>query len=87
MSFAQSELLRQWHSRRAYERTRGQLFCMLHWKALKSKDVRGKVAESGIKGCANDAEADCEAHEDQGEETSETGSQITDIGRITNLMS
>lgn len=47
MTFAQLDLLQGWHSRRAYERTRGQLFCALHWKALKAKDVKGKVSLEG----------------------------------------
>lgn len=50
MTFAQLDLLQSWHSRRAYERTRGQLFCALHWKALKAKDARGKVSAEEGKG-------------------------------------
>jgi hypothetical protein len=34
-------VLSRWHSRRCYERTRGQLFCLLHWKALRRRDVGG----------------------------------------------
>jgi hypothetical protein len=39
MSFAQVDLFQRWHTRRCYERTRGQLFCALHYKALKRRDV------------------------------------------------
>lgn len=34
LSFAQQDLFKGWHSRRAYERTRGQLFCALHYKSV-----------------------------------------------------
>jgi hypothetical protein len=57
MTFAQLDLLQGWHSRRAYERTRGQLFCALHWKALKAKDVRGKVSFEEGKGDSKNAVA------------------------------
>ncbi|KAJ8702162.1 hypothetical protein PTI98_000902 [Pleurotus ostreatus] len=39
LTFAQKDLLKSWHTRRCYERTRGQLFCNLHYKALKRQDV------------------------------------------------
>lgn len=44
LSFAQKDLFKSWHSRRCYERTRGQLFCALHYKALKRQDVSGKTS-------------------------------------------
>ncbi|KIJ66220.1 hypothetical protein HYDPIDRAFT_26589 [Hydnomerulius pinastri MD-312] len=44
LSFAQVDLFKNWHTRRCYERTRGQLFCALHYKALRRRDVSGKVA-------------------------------------------
>ncbi|KAJ3833131.1 P-loop containing nucleoside triphosphate hydrolase protein [Lentinula raphanica] len=43
LSFAQKDLIQQWHTRRCYERTRGQLFCAIHYKALKRQDVIGRV--------------------------------------------
>ncbi|KAK7058500.1 hypothetical protein VNI00_002134 [Paramarasmius palmivorus] len=43
LSFAQVDLFQQWHTRRCYERTRGQLFCTIHYKALKRQDVLSKV--------------------------------------------
>jgi len=46
LSFAQMDLFQAWHTRRAYERTRGQLFCALHYKALKRQDVSGKVDDA-----------------------------------------
>jgi hypothetical protein len=70
MSFAQMYLVQNWHSRRVYERTRGLLFCSLHWKALKGKDTREKIKEEVSK----------EEGVKQGPEES------SGIGRITNLM-
>lgn len=42
LSFAQKDMFQTWHTRRCYERTRGQLFCSLHYKALKRRDISGK---------------------------------------------
>ncbi|KAG1853399.1 hypothetical protein F4604DRAFT_2044485, partial [Suillus subluteus] len=44
LSFAQVDLFKNWHTRRFYERTRGQLFCALHYKALRRRDISGKIA-------------------------------------------
>ncbi|KAG8696666.1 hypothetical protein FRC08_007008 [Ceratobasidium sp. 394] len=44
MSFAQFDIVHRWHTRRCYERTRGTLFCALHYKALKRRDLSGAVA-------------------------------------------
>ncbi|KAF8761483.1 ABC transporter transmembrane region [Rhizoctonia solani] len=41
MSFAQVDVIHRWHTRRCYERTRGTLFCALHYKALKRRDLSG----------------------------------------------
>ncbi|KAM6498749.1 P-loop containing nucleoside triphosphate hydrolase protein, partial [Amanita muscaria] len=43
LSFAQVDLFQVWHSRRCYERTRGQLFCSLHFKSLKRRDISGEA--------------------------------------------
>ncbi|KAJ7070796.1 P-loop containing nucleoside triphosphate hydrolase protein [Mycena amicta] len=43
LSFAQKDLIKGWHTRRCYERTRGQLFCTLHYKSLLRQDMSGKV--------------------------------------------
>lgn len=54
LSFAQKDLFKSWHTRRCYECTRGQLFCALHYKALKRQDVSGKVShEEGEQGSAD----------------------------------
>lgn len=47
LSFAQVDLFQGWHTRRCYERTRGQLFCSLHYKALKRRDISDKYKEGG----------------------------------------
>jgi hypothetical protein len=44
LSFAQLDVFQKWHTRRCYERTRGQLFCAIHHKSLKRQDVSGKVS-------------------------------------------
>ncbi|CAE6434528.1 unnamed protein product [Rhizoctonia solani] len=43
MSFAQVDIVHRWHARRCYERTRGTLFCALHYKALKRRDLSGAI--------------------------------------------
>ncbi|RDB29359.1 ATP-dependent bile acid permease [Hypsizygus marmoreus] len=45
LSFAQVDLFQSWHTRRCYERTRGQLFCSLHYKSLKRQDISGQVTQ------------------------------------------
>lgn len=65
-SFAQLDMFEAWHSRRNYERTRGVIFCALHWKALKRRDMSGKLSEKG--------------GEERGE-LEEGESMVSDIGR------
>jgi hypothetical protein len=43
LSFAQVALFQNWHTRRCYERTRGQLFCSIHYKSLKRQDISGGI--------------------------------------------
>lgn len=45
LSFAQVDVLQRWHTRRCYERTRGQLFCALHYKALKRRDITSQTKQ------------------------------------------
>ncbi|KAF8641091.1 hypothetical protein AX17_000734 [Amanita inopinata Kibby_2008] len=47
LSFAQVDLYQGWHTRRCYERTRGQLFCSLHYKSLMRRDISGKTDHDG----------------------------------------
>ncbi|OBZ72652.1 hypothetical protein A0H81_08065 [Grifola frondosa] len=47
LSFAQKDVNHLWFTRRCYERTRGQLFCALHYKALKRRDIGGKSTGHG----------------------------------------
>ncbi|KAG8934657.1 hypothetical protein FRC02_009484 [Tulasnella sp. 418] len=79
MSFAQLDLFGAWHARRCYERTRGQMFCALHWKALKRRDMRGKTSGKA-KHDGSTSESD---YTDEEEEKKET---TADIGRVVNLM-
>jgi hypothetical protein len=44
LSIGQVDMLQLWHQRRCYERTRGQLFCALHYKALTRLDLSGKMS-------------------------------------------
>ncbi|THH32259.1 hypothetical protein EUX98_g1936 [Antrodiella citrinella] len=70
LSFAQMDINQRWYTRRCYERTRGQLFCALHHKALKRRDVSGKTtSESG-----------------DGTDKTEGGEDSADLGKIVNLM-
>ncbi|EJD03804.1 P-loop containing nucleoside triphosphate hydrolase protein [Fomitiporia mediterranea MF3/22] len=46
LSFAQVDLFQIWHSKRSYQRTRGQLFCIIHYKALKRRDLIGAAGSS-----------------------------------------
>ncbi|KAG8930351.1 hypothetical protein FRC00_001199 [Tulasnella sp. 408] len=69
-SFAQLDLFGAWHARRCYERTRGQVFCVIHWKSLKRRDMRGKTS----------------AHKsDRGGQDDESAN-TADIGRVVNLI-
>ncbi|KAL0951622.1 hypothetical protein HGRIS_008303 [Hohenbuehelia grisea] len=55
LTFAQKDLFKSWHTRRCYERTRGQLFCTLHYKSLKRRDVSnaGMAEENDDPGSAD----------------------------------
>ncbi|KAI0775079.1 P-loop containing nucleoside triphosphate hydrolase protein [Trametes elegans] len=45
LSFAQVDINKLWYTRRCYERTRGQLFCALHYKALRRRDIGAQTAK------------------------------------------
>ena len=47
LSFAQVDLFKGWHTRRCYERTRGQLFCLIHYKSLKRQEISGRIQREG----------------------------------------
>lgn len=70
LSFAQFDLFGRWHSRRCYERTRGQLFSILHHKALRRKD-KSTLAK---------------AVTDSKKEQEEAEKSNANIGKISNLM-
>ncbi|WAQ92564.1 hypothetical protein PtA15_17A45 [Puccinia triticina] len=72
MSFAQLDLCGKWHARRCYERTRGQLFNILHDKALRRKDMSGVVLSK--------------PSSSESEETDKNDQSHANIGKISNLM-
>ncbi|KAA1107610.1 hypothetical protein PGT21_019897 [Puccinia graminis f. sp. tritici] len=72
MSFAQLDLCGKWHSRRCYERTRGQLFNILHDKALRRKDMSGVVLSKPNPYDSDEADKNDQSH--------------ANIGKISNLM-
>ncbi|KAF9531878.1 pleiotropic drug resistance ABC transporter [Crepidotus variabilis] len=53
LSFAQVDLYQRWHTRRCYERTRGQMFCLLHYKSLRRQQVGGATNKDGEPGAAD----------------------------------
>ncbi|KAJ6483901.1 P-loop containing nucleoside triphosphate hydrolase protein [Mycena vulgaris] len=47
LSFAQVDLIQSWHTRRCYERTRGQLFCTLHYNGkINTKEGEDSEADN-----------------------------------------
>ena len=53
LSIAQADLFQSWHSHRCFERTRGQLFCIIHYKSLKRQEISGRVNPEGETGNAD----------------------------------
>ena len=43
ISIAQANLILSWHTQRCYERTKGQLFCTIHYKSLKRQEISGRL--------------------------------------------
>lgn len=72
LSYAQKDINQRWFTRRCYERTRGQLFCALNYKALKRRDVMSKTPAA--------AKKDGDKYEEEEEEES------ANLGKIVNLM-
>ncbi|KAI0789892.1 P-loop containing nucleoside triphosphate hydrolase protein [Abortiporus biennis] len=70
LSFAQVDVNQRWFTRRCYERSRGQLFCALHYKALKRRDISTKKTDR--------------EGEDQKEESDDN--EGADLGKVVNLM-
>ncbi|KAI7934963.1 hypothetical protein MJO29_016226 [Puccinia striiformis f. sp. tritici] len=82
MSFAQFDLSGKWHSRRCYERTRGQLFNILHDKALRRKDMSGVVIVTKRNPGTTDESGDSTSPE----EIDKNDQSHANIGKISNLM-
>jgi len=83
LSFAQCDLAQGWCTRRCYERTRGIIFCALHWKALKRRVIGGAASKEGGSNTQS-AEAG-ESREDNAQNKHEK-EQNADLGKVVNLM-
>lgn len=79
LSFAQCDLAQGWCTRRCYERTRGVIFCTLHWKALKRRVVGGASASTQV-----EKQADQETNSEKKNEHEQA--QSADLGKVVNLM-
>ena len=53
LSISQANLFQNWHTQRCYERTKGQLFCIIHYKSLKRQEISGRVKAEGETGNAD----------------------------------
>lgn len=76
LSFAQCDLAQGWCTRRCYERTRGVIFCNLHWKALKRRVVGGAAIKTESK-TGDEPDKTENKHEKE---------QSADLGKVVNLM-
>ncbi|CCA72145.1 related to multidrug resistance protein [Serendipita indica DSM 11827] len=75
LSFAQCDLAQGWCTRRCYERTRGIIFCTLHYKALRRRVVGG----------AGPAPKQDSEQKDEKTATIEQ-ERSADLGKVVNLM-
>jgi hypothetical protein len=80
LSFAQCDLAQGWCTRRCYERTRGVIFCTLHWKALKRRVVGGAASKEG------GAKAQSAETGESGKDDKHEQEQSADLGKVVNLM-
>ncbi|KIM28242.1 hypothetical protein M408DRAFT_329592 [Serendipita vermifera MAFF 305830] len=82
LSFAQCDLAQGWCTRRCYERTRGTIFCALHWKALRRRVVGGASTEAkDAKEEGEDDTANVKVGPNGLEEE-----KSADLGKVVNLM-
>ncbi|KAG8813717.1 hypothetical protein FRC17_001460, partial [Serendipita sp. 399] len=92
LSFAQCDLAQGWCTRRCYERTRGVIFCALHYKALRRRVVGGAAPSAAQK-----LDGETEGEEGQADGKGEGGDAKTmqeeleqersaDLGKVVNLM-
>lgn len=86
LSFAQCDLAQGWCTRRCYERTRGIIFCALHWKALRRRVIGGASTEA----IDHDAKEGAEGGEGKGKvKVGQSGfeqEKSADLGKVVNLM-
>ncbi|KAG8856642.1 hypothetical protein FRC20_000439 [Serendipita sp. 405] len=88
LSFAQCDLAQGWCTRRCYERTRGVIFCALHYKALRRRVIGGAAPappksdkvdqeeQPGNKGDGNAKDMQAELEQERS----------ADLGKVVNLM-
>lgn len=78
LSFAQCDLAQSWCTRRCYERTRGMIFCALHWKALRRRVAGGvlKQAEHNPENSDSSKQQESDAEKERS----------ADLGKVVNLM-
>jgi len=81
LSFAQVDLFEGWYGRRCYERTRGQIFCALHWKALMRRERGGHSSHPNDNDNDNGTKGESEE-----EKARKNGDEPADLGKILNLM-
>lgn len=83
LSFAQCDLAQGWCTRRCYERTRGIIFCALHWKALRRRIVGGvsKKAES-----KSDNDGSSKQKDEGNDDSNAEKERSADLGKVVNLM-
>jgi hypothetical protein len=77
LSLIQADLAQGWCTRRCYERTRGIIFCALHWKAVKRRVVGGVSKTVETNSGTDKREDDDTDHEQE---------RDADLGKVVNLM-
>jgi hypothetical protein len=83
LSFAQCDLAQGWCTRRCYERTRGIIFCALHWKALRRRVVGGASTEAPDKKTKEGEKSTGNVKVGQSGFEQE---KSADLGKVVNLM-
>ena len=81
LSFAQCDLAQGWCTRRCYERTRGVIFCTLHYKALRRRVVGGAGPVP-----AQDSLQDASEGENDDKKAAIEQERSADLGKVVNLM-
>lgn len=91
------DLVYMWYLRRGYERMRGELICLLHWKALKRIDMRGVLEKKEEDAEDGDGDGDNTAGAGKGKKKESMFGWMSDdknlddvksasIGKLVNMM-